>query len=122
MLDTARGDTWLAIWHKTTPSARAEDRSSPRDTCIKVERSVFIIPEDSRTHLESGLYLVPEVVDVVVLHGGSLCLPLGSEGDTGRPLVHGLTTATGLTGDHPESEVIRVLQSYNERKYHIVLA
>ena len=55
---------------------------------------------------------MPEVVDMVVLHGGSLCLPLGSEGDTGSPLVHGLTTATGLTGSHPESEVIRVLQSY----------
>ena len=76
------------------------------------EISLYFLGE--RTHLEPGLYLVPEVVDVVVLHGGSLCLPLGCEGDTGRPLVHGLTTATGLTGSHPESEIsVTELQDHN---------
>ena len=31
--DTARGETWLAMWQRTTPSVRAAARSSPRETC-----------------------------------------------------------------------------------------
>ena len=30
--DTALGDTWFAIWHRTTPSVRELGRSSPSDT------------------------------------------------------------------------------------------
>ena len=47
---------------------------------------------------------MPEVVDVGVLHSCPLRLPLGCEGDTGGPLVHGLATG-GLTGGHPEQHV-----------------
>ena len=47
---------------------------------------------------------MPEVEDVGVLHGCPLRLPLGCEGDTGSPLVHGLATR-GLTGGHPEQHV-----------------
>ena len=45
-----------------------------------------------------------EVVDVLVLDGGPLGLPLGCEGDTGRPLVHGhpAIAGLGLTGAQPE--------------------
>lgn len=32
MEETALGETWLAIWQRTTPSARAAARSSPSDT------------------------------------------------------------------------------------------
>ena len=76
-----------------------------------------------KTHLKSGLDLVPEVVDVLVLHGGPLRLPLGGEGDAGRPLVHGLAIAGGLTGAQPEHVTCytssqRVLQCYNALQDH----
>jgi len=32
MEETERGETWLAMWQRTTPSVREEARSSPRDT------------------------------------------------------------------------------------------
>jgi hypothetical protein len=32
MEETARGETWLAMWQSTTPSVREAGRSSPRDT------------------------------------------------------------------------------------------
>ena len=43
-----------------------------------------------------------EVVDVLVLHRGPLRLPLGGEGDAGRPLVQGPVTGLLLTGAQPE--------------------
>ena len=46
---------------------------------------------------------MPEVVYVLILHGGPLCLPLGGEGDAGRPLVHGLAITGGLTGAQPDT-------------------
>ena len=71
-----------------------------------LQSKIEIIPSSfcyKITHLESGLYLVPEVVYVLVLHGGPLGLPLGGEGDAGRPLVHGLAITGGLTGAQPDT-------------------
>ena len=62
------------------------------------------------THLEARLYLVSEMVDVVVLHGGPLCLPLGGEGDAGRALVEARAPATGYSRGlraQPETRGVR---------------
>ena len=48
------------------------------------------------SHLESVLYLLSEVMDVTVLHGRSLRLPLGGEVDAGVSLVLTLAHSWGL--------------------------